>query len=211
MERSAARVRIAELLAHVAYEVRQVLDLSDEHDSPGYAPAVIYRYLLPSEKAVITVRRHPVVLSPAAGCVLAAGTFLGLSASGLVGGGGALVAGLSVLLFAACAWFVWAAVRWLDHYFVITRLRLMVIRGFPRSVLLSVFLTQNVADLRYRHFRVPLPWGDVSLGGTFVFTGSDGQRPLKVRCLPYPDQLYLEVYHLAFPHLPYRDELDRDE
>jgi Bacterial PH domain len=153
-------------------------------------PHSIIRYLLPHERQVITVRMHPaVMIAP------------GLTLSGLV------AAAIKLARRTDRPGVVWYAsglvgteclrriASWPITYFVITNERMLIIRGTLVRSVISVPLGQ-VESLEFQR-----TIGGRLLGyGSLAARSSGGRRILpKVRHLPYPEQLYLEVSGLVHP------------
>jgi hypothetical protein len=160
-------------------------------------PNSIIRYLLPHERQVITVRMHPaVMIAP------------GLTLSGLVAAAIKLarrtdrpdvVWYASGLLGAEC---LRRIVAWPVTYLVITNERMLIIRGTLVRSVISVPL-DHVESLEFQR-----TIGGRLLGyGSLAARSSGGRRILpKVRHLPYPEQLYLEVSGLLHPYTDHDDD-----
>jgi hypothetical protein len=159
-------------------------------------PAEVYRYLLPNERRVITVRRHPVVLAPALGLLMVNVTAFALSAADVIQGGTALLAGLGILFPASCYIFYRTKRAWCRAYIVATTARIMLVNLVWKHPLLVIPLDEAY-DMTYVYTR---PFGWLIGYGSFVFKKSETlRRTLKLRYLPYPEQLYIEVAGLLFP------------
>jgi uncharacterized membrane protein YdbT with pleckstrin-like domain len=147
-------------------------------------PPAVSRYLLPHERQVIAVRRHPAVLLGPFG-LLAGTAAAGLvtatrrkDAAALRGTWGA--AGIALLI---------SAIRlqaWLSSYVVMTNSRLLYIDGLVSVKVRAIPLSA----VRAIELRRSLP-GRLLGYGTFVIKTAG--RDEKIRVLPYPEQLYLEV------------------
>jgi Bacterial PH domain len=156
--------------------------------------AVVGRYLLPHESLVITVRKHPAVLIPAltrvVGGLLAAAV---LSASVLHGNG-------SLVLLVWSFWLVllvqqlFTGLRWLVDLFAITKERIIFISGLFRQKVVSVQLGK-IADVTLERSGS----GRIFGYGTLVFELSGQAKMLKVDHVPYPEQLYLELFYMILP------------
>jgi hypothetical protein len=158
-----------------------------------YTEPHVYRYLLPHESNVVTVRFHPaVVIKPVAAAV-----------AGLLGAG--LLASLKISpddkLSIWVAWFLlllYMIKRIMDWYsgrYVVTMSRMLVIKGIlTKDVEMLPIASASTLTLR-RTF------GGIMLGyGKFVMAGTGQDPALRViNYLAYPEQLYLEVCALAFP------------
>lgn len=154
-------------------------------------PASVNRYLLPQERSVITVRRHPAALA----------------GSGIVASGGLVAAwklarrsdrpdivwGASLPLLLDCARRLAA---WPGTYLVVTSERLLIIRGSLTRTVTSISLDE-VQGLRLQ--RTVL--GRMLGYGSLTAISAAGRRRVfrKVRYVPYPEQLYLEISDLLSP------------
>jgi membrane protein YdbS with pleckstrin-like domain len=155
-------------------------------------PASVNRYLLPSERQVVTVHFHPAVLLGPVGVVVA----------GLV----AAIVSSSISAFSSNAlliiWLVWGllvlysigkVLSWSVDYFVITSVRLVVVNGFLTRDVVSIPYAQ-VASMRFRRSTM----GRVLGYGQFIFEASGQDQVMRtVNFMPYPEQLFLEMYALA--------------
>lgn len=158
-------------------------------------PADVHPYLLPSEKHVVTVRRHAVVLTPAAGLLVINMTAFTLSAADVIQGGAPLLAGLGILLPVSC-YILYRTVRsWLRGYVIVTSARIMLANVACKNPLFIIPLAE-ARDMTFVHMML---FGRDLGFGSFIFKKSDTlDRALKIRYLPYPEQLYIEVCDLAF-------------
>ena len=110
-------------------------------------PRAIYRILLPQERGVITVRLHPAILIKPVAHALG-----GLALAGLI----STIAHLdsTVLLVVWLLWLVLAGrllfkiYEWLDDYFVVTSVRLLLARGVFKKTVSMMPLTK-VTDMRF--------------------------------------------------------------
>jgi Bacterial PH domain len=156
-------------------------------------PSSVNKYLLPQERQVIVVRRHPAVL---AGPLVLAGGGL-LAARKLASGSDRpeLVWAASGLLLLDC---LRRAAAWPVTYFVVTSERMLLIGGPLNRTVVSVPLDRSMGLTFKRTFL-----GRLIGYGSLTAVGP-GQRPLfrTVRHLPYPEQLYLEVANLLSPNEP---------
>jgi hypothetical protein len=161
--------------------------------APGPAvPVAAGRYLLPHEQRVITVRQHQARLLPALTAAVG-----GLLAAEAVNGIAAGVKWARFVVWVLAGFLVVRAIvdalAWYVRYIVITDKRLILISGilsrkatgFPLQALQNLGLTQSA--------------GGRLLGyGAFTFE-ADGQARAVVDYIPYPEQIYLEIYHLLYP------------
>jgi hypothetical protein len=154
-------------------------------------PPEVYRYLLPHERRVITVRRHPVVLAGPFGFLASA--VIGASlltatrrkdVTALHGAWGA--PGIALLVSAIRLY------AWLNSYVVVTNTRLLYVKSLASTKVNAIPLSEiRALDLHRSSLGRLLGYG------TFVVKTSGPDE--KIRLLPYPEQLYLEVYGTLAP------------
>jgi hypothetical protein len=158
-------------------------------DSQQAGPASVNRYLLPDERQVIAVRRHPGILIPPAATAM--GGLLAAVAMGTIIHGNQylppIIWGLVIFLWIQL---IWAFLSWLTGYFAITNKRLLLISGvLSRRV--TVTPLAGIHDLIFER-----PFAGRIFGyGTFIIEPA-GQGLSVIEFLPYPEQLYLELYSL---------------
>jgi membrane protein YdbS with pleckstrin-like domain len=160
-------------------------------------PSVVNRHLLPFERQVISIHRHPAVLVlpflAAAGGLIAASVLSALSALS----GDALL--LTWLLWGlAVLYAAWKLADWLVSYYVVTGHRMMLIKGFLARDVAMVPLAL-VVDMRFRRSAL----GRLLGYGQFILESSGRNQGMRtLNFLPYPEQLYLEVCGLIFREVP---------
>ncbi len=156
--------------------------------------AGIERFLLPSERRVLAVRRHWARL---AGPFLSA--FAGLIA--LLWLDQVLPVGLPLvrdLLLAGCvglmARLTWRVIEWRADWFVVTDRRLLLRSGIiTRKVAMMPLI--KVTDMSYSR----PPAGRLFGYGEIVLESAGHDQALRrIRHLPRPDSLYLEISDLLF-------------
>ena len=156
----------------------------------GGPPASVNRYLLPDEHSVIVVRMHPAALAGplvlACGGLLAARKLAGRSPRSDIIWGAYLLVPL---------YFVRRLAAWPVTYLVVTDGRMMLIGGLVRRTAAAMPLDQ-VTGLTLRRTVLGRLLG---YGTLIVTTPSRCQALRKVRYLPYPEQLYLEISGLLRP------------
>jgi hypothetical protein len=156
-------------------------------------PASVNRLLLPHERSVLTVRMHPAALAGplvlACGGLAAARNLTSRSARPDMIWGACLVLPLHFLRRLAA---------WPVSYVAVTDKRIMVIGGLA-SRTAAAMPVDKVTGLMLQR-TVP---GRLLGYGTLVVT-SPGRRQAfrKVRYLPYPEQLYLEIALVLWPEEP---------
>lgn len=158
-------------------------------------PGTAARYLLPHERQVITVRQHPARVLPA--LTVAAGGLLAAAAVNAVAGH-VPWAQFAVWVLAGflLARALVDAVAWSVQFIVITERRLILTSGLlGRKV--TVIPLQALQNLGFTRST-----GGRALGyGAFTFE-ADGQARAVIDYIPYPEQIYLEVYRLLYPQEP---------
>ncbi len=149
----------------------------------------VERYLLREERHVTTARQHVAVLiRPALELATALTVFLLLPARGPLGSLGSLV----VLALLGDA--LLRVGRWRMHVFVITDQRVLLITGLvARRV--SMLPLRKVTDMTYRR---SLPGRILGYGEFIMESAGEAVALRRVRFLPSPDTLYLEVSQLLF-------------
>lgn len=164
--------------------------------APGASPpAEVNKYLLPHERQVITVRRHPAVLEgpitlTVAGLIIAAvlsGTLLRHQSSAL--------AVVWIIWGVLLVRLLWKIAGWAVEYFVITSQRMILTSGvLTRKVAMMPLV--KVTDMSFRRSLL----GRLQGYGEFVLESAGQDQALRtVEFIPYPEQLYLEVCALIFP------------
>jgi membrane protein YdbS with pleckstrin-like domain len=161
-------------------------------EAPSGPPVSAMNYLLPVEQLVITLRQHPAKLLPdvamAVGGLLAA---VAVSVISHAPQGAYLAVWLLELFLILRA--VWHVASWAVQYLAVTQKRLILTSGLlgRKVTALPLAALQNLAFSR-------------SLGGRIFGYGAftfeaDGQAWAVIDYIPYPDQIYLEIYHLLYP------------
>ncbi len=165
-------------------------------------PASVKRYLLPRERLCITVRRHPAVL--AGHLILASG---GLAAARKLTGR----SGRPDIVWGACVVLVLNFLRrvtaWPVTYFVVTNERMLLIRGLLFRTVTAMPLDKAMSLKLQR----PILGRLLGYGSLVVVSPDRRQAFRKVRYLPYPEQLYLEISGLLSPGKPTRPEQEEDD
>jgi PH (Pleckstrin Homology) domain-containing protein len=161
-------------------------------------PAIAARYLLPHEHHVMRLRQHPARLLPAL-AMGAGGLLAAVAVNGIAGG----VPSARVVVWVLAGFLIARALLdvlvWSFQYIIITERRMILSAGLlGRNV--TVIPLQS---LRYLAFARSA--GGRMLGyGAFTFN-ADGQARAVIDYIPYPEQLYHEIYGLLYP-----DEGDND-
>ncbi len=157
-------------------------------------PASVNKYLLPHERQVITVHRHPAVLIGPIFVVL-----VGLAIAGLVSNAIAHGNNTAILII----WIAWALLlvrlavkvyEWSDTYFVVTSQRMLLQTGLVTKKV-NMMPLSKVTDMSFRRSSM----GRLLGYGEFILESAGQDQALRVvDHLPYPEQLYLEVCGLIF-------------
>ena len=160
---------------------------------PDGPPTPVNRYLLPDELQAITVRMHPAALAGplilACGGLVAARKLAGRSARPDIIWGAYLLLPLSFLRQLAA---------WPVTYLAVTERRMMVIGGLASRTAAAVPL-DKVTGLTLQRTAL----GRLLGYGTLIAASPSRRQALgKVRYVPYPEQLYLEISALLWPEEP---------
>ena len=157
-------------------------------------PKEAARRLDPDERLVVSVRRH--VVLPTLGIlplllVLADYT---LHAAGAVHGSARATFVLAVLIAPSGIFAVYCVVAWLAGYVVITARRILVL-GWWRVTRVTDIQLSEATELSFiRTF----PGRLFGYGAFRVKRPGSRWRVLKIRFLPYPEQVYIELCGLIF-------------
>lgn len=163
-----------------------------------YAPE---KYLLPTERTVIRVRRHWAILSSD---VLQAVALLVLAGFVSVAGGRdnlgaqwlAAWIGLTAILRLALVWGEWFVER-----FVVTDMRVIMTSGIVTRKVAMMPLVK-VTDMTYERSVM----GQILGYGEFIVESAGQDQALsRVPFLPRPDRLYIQVAELLFGKRPASD------
>lgn len=157
-------------------------------------PASVNRYLLPHERQVITVHKHPAVLIRPIFEVL-----IGLAIAGWLSNAVAHGNGTVLLVI----WILWAllllrlgikVLDWSVDYFVVTSQRFVLTTGvITRKV--NMMPLSKVTDMSFQRTTL----GRILGYGEFILESAGQDQALRVvDHIPYPEQLYLEVCGLIF-------------
>jgi uncharacterized membrane protein YdbT with pleckstrin-like domain len=149
------------------------------------------RYLLRGEQAVVSVRRHPIVLLRYLVEVVAALIICGWLADALGPDNDDVVWWVLIGVIVRAIWY---GVEWSNDRFIVTDRRIMLVMGLvTRKVAMMPLI--RVTDLTFER---PLP-GRLLGYGTFVFESAGQDQALhRVKYLPEPDLLYRDVSTLIF-------------
>ena len=149
------------------------------------------RYLLPGERRVVSVRRHPAMLARSGlasfGALLVAGTITGHVP--------ALVSRIVWLGFlAVLSRLLWRLLEWSVDRFIVTDQRVILVTGVSTRRIAMLPL-RRVTDMTYERS----PMGRVLGYGEFIMeSAGDKQGLRRVAYVPSPDVLYLDISELLF-------------
>lgn len=157
-------------------------------------PGSVGKYLLPSERHVISVREHPIVLVWRALAVLAGLALAGWLSNSVANGNTTAIVIIWLLWLVVVIWLVVRIVSWWVHYTVVTSKRLVLATGVLLRRVNAIPL-DKITDIEFRQTQTGRLFGY----GTFeVFSAGQDPRMKTFKFLPYPAQLYLEVSGLIF-------------
>jgi uncharacterized membrane protein YdbT with pleckstrin-like domain len=160
---------------------------------PASRVGAVNKFLLPSERVVIEVRRHWAEMFWPAVSV-----FAGLVAALLLDTVMPLAPVVRFVMWLAwgaiLAYFLWRILEWSLDWFVVTDKRFVLAQGVLTRRVGMMPLTR-VTDMRYE--RSPL--GRILGYGMFVLESAGQDQALSsINFLPDPDELYREVCELLF-------------
>jgi len=153
-------------------------------------PASVNRYLLPDERSVIAVRMHPAAL--AGPLVLACGGLVAARKLASRSPRPDIVRGAYLLV---PLYFLGRLAAWPVTYLAVTDGRMVLIGGLLRRTAAATPLNQVTGLTLQRTVLGRL----LGYGTLIVISPSRRQAFRKVRYLPYPEQLYLEISGLLRP------------
>jgi hypothetical protein len=151
-------------------------------------------YLLPYEKRVITVRKHPGQLALHAALLacacIAASLLTALTASGPL---------LLGAVWGACAiiliYLIVRGIQWLYAYVVVTESRVIFITGLTVRKVVSV----PVREILYLRLHRSLMARIIGYGTIILQPARPGYRLPKMKYMPYSEQIFIEFAELFFP------------
>ena len=140
------------------------------------------------------VRRHPIVLLRHA-VELMVGMYVLIWLRGHLPAIGAVRSLLGLAIVLLCGRTIWKVARWNVDRFIVTDARVLLVSGLANRRV-SMLPLRKLTDMSYR--RTSLGW---MLGyGEFVMeSAGEAQALHRVRFLPHPDRLYLQLSELLFP------------
>jgi Bacterial PH domain len=165
---------------------------------PDQIPPVVAGFLLKTEHDVIAVRRHPVVLIPAAA------VFAGGLAAAIALNSWAYEARAAPVLLVRAIWIAWlvgaawSVVQWASWrvtWFVVTSIRLMYITGLFRRRVTPLPL-QRLSDLRMHQ---ALPGRKLGFGTLVCESFATDHALHNVTFLPEIQWLFNQIWQLRMP------------
>jgi uncharacterized membrane protein YdbT with pleckstrin-like domain len=162
--------------------------------SSDTVPASVNKYLLPHERQVITVRRHPAVLIRPIAEVLVGLALAGFLSNSAAHGNNTVILVIWVLWGVLVLRLALKVLEWSVDYFVVTSQRMLLATGIiTRKV--NMMPLGKVTDMSFQRSTV----GRILGYGEFILESAGQDQALRiVDHLPYPEQLYLEVCGLIF-------------
>jgi hypothetical protein len=155
---------------------------------------IILKYLLAGERQVLSMRQHPaLLLSPLAAAVG------GLLAAVAVGGTPHVARSVQVVVWLLAGLLIVRVLMitydWTIRLIVVTDARFLLLSGlFTRSVQTISF--PNLTDMTFER----TPAGRLLGFGNFIFQ-SDASAHAVIKYMPYPEQVYLEIFGKLYPEL----------
>ena len=161
------------------------------------APRHVGRYMLPHEKLFVTVRQHPALLLPplasAVGGLLAA-----IAVSGIPHIARSVRIAVWIITLFFVLRFAVTLFDWSIRLIVVTDERFMLIAGLATATVQTISFP-NLTDMTFQRS----PAGRIFGFGTFTIE-SAGNTHAVINYVPYPEQIYLEIYGVLFPAPPAR-------
>lgn len=157
-------------------------------------PRAVYKYLMPTERMVTTVRMHPVAVISSVLLILGGAILAGLL-TGVAYGNGGLVLAIWLLWGVLFVWQGWKIATWWRRYFVVTENRLMLVTSLLFTDVAMMPLAK-VTDMRLREST----FGRMLGYGEFIVESAGQEQALsRIRFVPYPSQMYQDILGLIFP------------
>ncbi|HZT64756.1 MAG TPA: PH domain-containing protein [Acidimicrobiales bacterium] len=150
-------------------------------------------YLLPAERKVVAVRRHPAMMGRRALAAFAA-VLVAAAVHDHLPPRDPLATVVWIAALAVVARLVWRALEWNSERFVVTDQRVMLITGLTTRRVAMLPL-RKVTDMTYKRS----PTGRLFGFGEFVMESAGNSQGLRrVEYVPEPDRIYLAVSRLVF-------------
>ena len=156
-------------------------------------PLTVEQYLLPHEKQVIAVHKHPAVFALhcsilAVACAAASLLTIIIDSSGLV----------LALAWGACfgilLWLVIRLASWSYSYFAVTNARMLFVTG-PMAAKVITIPMNEIYDFSFQRSLL----GRLLGYGKFIVDQATNNYSIPdMNFMPYPEQLYLDICGLLF-------------
>lgn len=163
-------------------------------NAPQLPPRAVYKYLMPNERVVSTVRMHPAAITGPVLLILGGAILAGL-VTGAAHGNRGLVLVIWLLwglLFVSQGWKV---AIWWRRYFVVTKNRLMLVTSLVFTNVEMMPLAK-VTDMRLRESI----FGRMLGYGEFIIESAGREQALShIRFVPNPAKLHQGILSLTFP------------
>jgi hypothetical protein len=163
-------------------------------NAPRLPPRAVYRYLMPNERVVSTVRIHPAAIIGSVLLILGGACLAGL-ATGTAHGNRGLLLVIWLLWGLLFVWQGWKVAIWWRRYFVVTENRLMLVTSLVFTNVEMMPLAK-VTDMRLRESIS----GRMLGYGEFIIESAGREQTLShIRFVPNPAKLYQGILSLIFP------------
>jgi uncharacterized membrane protein YdbT with pleckstrin-like domain len=157
-------------------------------------PASVNKYLLPHERQVITVHQHPAILIRPIFEVLIGLAIAGWLTVAIAKNNGVAVLVIWILFGVVFLRLVIKVIEWGETYFVVTSQRFILATGLVTRQVKMMPLAK-VTDMTFERSAT----GRILGYGEFILESAGQNQALeRIKHLPYPEQLYLEVCGLIF-------------
>jgi hypothetical protein len=160
-------------------------------------PRAVHKYLMPNERVVSTVRMHPAAIISSVLLILGGAILAGLVTAAAHGNHG-LVLVIWLLWGVLFVRQGWKMAIWWRRYFVVTENRLMLLTSLLFTNVEMMPLAK-VTDLRLRESI----FGRMLRYGEFIIESAGPEQALRrIKFVPHPSQIYLDILSLTFPEKP---------
>jgi len=157
-------------------------------------PASVNKYLLPHERQVITVHQHPAILIRPIFEVLIGLAIAGWLTVAIAKNNGVALLVIWILFGIVFIRLVIKVIEWGETYFVVTSQRFILATGLVTRQVKMMPLAK-VTDMTFERSAT----GRILGYGEFILESAGQNQALeRIKHLPYPEQLYLEVCGLIF-------------
>jgi hypothetical protein len=175
----------------VIYRERVIQTIAN---APQLPPHAVGRFLMPNERVVTAVRMHPAAIIGPVLLILGGASLAGL-ATGVAHGNGWLVLAIWLLWGVLFAWQGWKVALWWRRYFVVTENRLVLVT----SLLFTNVAMMPLAKVTEMRLRESIFGRMLGYGEFIVETAGPQQTLSRIRFVPHPARIYLDILSLSFP------------